>query len=232
MLAPLFIFNVQMDIVDRLVGFTVSGDLINHYSLDDPLNQVRRHNLRLYLEQMIALQPNVLLVGEAPGYKGCRLTGVPFTSERILLQGLNAGQLFGQANGFRKTTESRHTAREATATIVWQTLGEQDMFPLLWNVLPFHPHQPGEPWSNRTPTIGELQVGEGFLRELLEIFSIEIIVAVGRKAKHMLNLWNLSAFPVRHPAHGGKKAFTLGIKEVIHRQGHRHRHPDCGHHRQ
>ena len=44
----------------------------------------RRENLKLYLEKMKKLNPSFLLLGEAPGYKGCRLTGIPFSSEKIL----------------------------------------------------------------------------------------------------------------------------------------------------
>ena len=56
-------------------------DAFNEYAADDENNAIRRANLRLYLGAMAARQPKSLLVMEAPGYRGCRLTGVPVTSQ-------------------------------------------------------------------------------------------------------------------------------------------------------
>ena len=41
--------------------------------------QHRRNNLRKYLEALQKHEVELLMVGEAPGHKGCALTGVPFT---------------------------------------------------------------------------------------------------------------------------------------------------------
>ena len=57
------------------------NDVFNHLSFGEPLNAVRRKNLELYLSDLASRKPTVLLIGEAPGYQGSRLTGVPFTSE-------------------------------------------------------------------------------------------------------------------------------------------------------
>lgn len=43
-----------------------------------------RHNLSVYLEQMLEIKPSILLMGEAPGFHGCGITGIPFTDERTL----------------------------------------------------------------------------------------------------------------------------------------------------
>lgn len=40
-----------------------------------------RHNLSLYIEQMLYVQPTFLFIGEAPRYRGCGITGIPFTDE-------------------------------------------------------------------------------------------------------------------------------------------------------
>ena len=53
-------------------------------------NAQAKHNLQCYLElidaQYKTYSPNkrILLVGEAPGYRGCRVCGIPFTSEQII----------------------------------------------------------------------------------------------------------------------------------------------------
>ena len=54
-------------------------------------NQLRRHNLTRYLSAMEQSRPTLLLVGEAPGYRGCRLTGIPFTSSHTLVQEMVPG---------------------------------------------------------------------------------------------------------------------------------------------
>jgi len=35
---------------------------------------------------MTEIKPTKLLLGEAPGYKGCGITGIAFSSERILTE--------------------------------------------------------------------------------------------------------------------------------------------------
>lgn len=69
--------------------------VFNPYSDNDPFGAVRRKNLQIYLENMKILKPKVLLVGEAPGYNGCRYSGIPFTSERIMMQGIEYHSIFG-----------------------------------------------------------------------------------------------------------------------------------------
>ena len=82
--------------------------------------KVRQTNLAIYLGEMVKRQPTVLLVGEAPGYRGCGLTGVPFTSERILFEG--AAGLFGANSSYQSCSKGGRPTSEASATIVWQQL--------------------------------------------------------------------------------------------------------------
>jgi hypothetical protein len=123
-------------------------------------------------------------VGEAAGYRGARVSGLAFTSER---------QLSGAGPA------------EATATIVQRTLVElgveEDV--LLWNVVPTHPHHPGRPESNRRPT--KLEVRES-MRFLDELRARRRTIAVGRLAQSVLG-----APYIRHPSHGGSEAFRSGL---------------------
>src|SRR3954452_2137991 len=77
-----------------------------------------RERLAAYLDAR--RHARLLLVGEAPGYRGARISGLPFTSER---------QLSGTGPA------------EATATIVRSTLEEIGISgdTLCWNVVPTHP---------------------------------------------------------------------------------------------
>ncbi len=198
--------------VHALATTQVPAHLFNQYAPGSPHNAVRRANLRRYLEEMASRSPEVLLVGEAPGYRGCRLSGIPFTSEAIMLAGIPAHGVLGKAQGYRKTAEWPRPAREQTATIVWEAITALPRLPLLWNIVPFHPHQPGQPWSNRRPRAAEIELGVPFLLQLVELFGIQHIVAVGRTAAKVLQQLGLPHHAVRHPAHGGKRDFVRGLQ--------------------
>jgi uracil-DNA glycosylase len=115
--------------------------------------ELLRQRLTRYLEAHAATR--LLLVGEAPGYRGARVSGIPFTSERQLS---GAGPC------------------EATATIVHRTLVELGIEALCWNVVPTHP---GSATSNRRPTSAEIAVARPFLEQ---IGAGRRILAVGRVA--------------------------------------------------
>src|SRR5437764_4754117 len=116
----------------------------------------RRRRLRVYLEERASV--TLLLVGEAAGYRGARVSGIPFTSER---------QLSGTGPA------------EATATIVQRVLRELELEALCWNVVPTHP---GTESSNRAPTMEEVRASRPFLDELAEG---RRLVAVGRLAERV-----------------------------------------------
>jgi uracil-DNA glycosylase len=163
--------------VDRLAEATI-GATFNFYR-DGERAAFLRARLRSYLESNGAA--SLLLVAEAPGYRGTRVSGVPLTSER---------QLSGAGPA------------EATATIVHRVLDELGLEDavLLWNVVPTHP---GTERSNRRPTRGEVTAGIVFARQLAEG---RRVVCAGRVAQAALD-----GEPVRHPARGGAAEFAEGM---------------------
>ena len=195
--------------IQHLAQTALPPALFNPYKPEYSDSIIRQANLRHYLHTMQVQKPTVLLLGEAPGYRGCRITGVPFSSR---------AQLAGQA-GYRDVHEWPDILGEATATIVWQTLQAHEQRPLLWNVLPFHPYQPGQPRTNRTPTGRELEWGRPFLQQLLILFPDLKIVAVGKKADAALTRWaswlSRPHQTVRHPSHGGKAEFQIGMAQML-----------------
>jgi uracil-DNA glycosylase len=170
------------DFIERLVAADI-GTTFNFYRGGD-----RATLLRERLERHLAAgeHATLLLVAEAPGYRGTRVSGVPLTSER---------QLTGAGPG------------EATATIVHATLAELGLTGdvLLWNVVPTHP---GDERSNRPPTRAEVEAGLPFVRDLARG---RRVVAVGRIAERALG-----GPYVRHPSHGGAAAFRAGLEAALH----------------
>jgi uracil-DNA glycosylase len=126
-----------------------------------------------------------LLIAEAPGYRGTRVSGIPLTSER---------QLTGCGPA------------EATATMVHGALADLGLEDevLLWNVVPTHP---GDERSNRPPTRAEIASGLAFARELARG---RRMIAVGRIAHEAFG----GAY-IRHPSHGGAAAFRAGLTSAL-----------------
>ena len=206
------------DFIEELALMEITPNAYNQYSYREKENSIRRKNLMLYLKEMYKQRPKLMLVAEAPGYRGCRLTGVPFTSEHLLMNSVKGSKLFGKEAGYSLVSEKDKLIKEATATIIRETLLQYEIDALAWNAFPLHPHKEGNPNSNRTPTRYELLLGEKPLIQLIEIFNINEVVAIGNKAIESLNKLNINAHKVRHPAQGGKKDFVEGIcriKEII-----------------
>jgi uracil-DNA glycosylase len=168
------------ELISRLQHATI-GATFNFYR-DGEGAATRCERLSAYLHER--RDAPLLLVGEAPGYRGARISGIPFTSERLLT---GAGPA------------------EATATIVHRVLAElgiqEDV--LLWNVVPTHP---GTATSNRRPTRAEVEAGVPFLRELA---CGRCPIAVGQLAHGVLG-----GPYVRHPSHGGAAAFGAAMQSL------------------
>lgn len=199
-----------------LAAAPVAADSCNQYAAPDPNNAIRRHNLRLYLTQMLALRPTTLLLMEAPGYRGCRLTGIPVTS-RVMLAGAHPLGWFGEANGYQLPHDVgfEDLRGEQTATIVWTTLAQLNVTPLIWSSYPFHPHQPNNPRSNRPPRKSEVLLGRQFVMQIMALFTPQTVIAVGNVAVATLTELGIAHHKVRHPAQGGKNDFVAGLTAVL-----------------
>jgi uracil-DNA glycosylase len=202
------------DFIEELALTKVTPNVYNQYSYESEENAIRRQNLLIYLNQMSKLKPQILLVGEAPGYRGCRLTGVPFTSENLLMNNIQGLKLFGREAGYRLACEKDKLLKEATATIIWETLLKYEISSLAWNAFPFHPHKKDEGQTNRAPLKSELLIGERPLLQMIDMFKIKKVVAVGRNAENTLNKLNIECHKVRHPAQGGKNEFVDGMRKI------------------
>lgn len=208
----------QIDAFIRDLSRTaVADDAFNEYAPGDGDNAIRRANLRRYLRTMAARQPRTLLVMEAPGYRGCRLTGAPVTSRKILLEGVPALNIFGREAGYQDVADVgfERIYGEQSATIVWGALADMGALPMIWNAFPFHPHKPEQPRSNRKPRAAEIEVGVQFLRRLLAEWQFEHVIAVGNVAYETLCAEGVGCKKVRHPAQGGKNDFVSGLSNLL-----------------
>jgi len=192
----------------RLQDEEVEGEVTNFYKAKR--KNLQRANLEKYLAFMYEQGVDTLLVGEAPGYNGCRLTGVPFTSEYIVRSGVCKGRLFGVEQGYRAS--SLRVKKEQSATAMWSVLEALDTLPLLWNAFPFHPYKKENIDSNRKPNTKELAIGKVYLCELIRAFNIKKVIAVGNVADHILNTMHIEHVKVRHPSYGGKKEFKEQLR--------------------
>lgn len=196
--------------INALSRVDVSDRACNQYARGDRWNAIRRRNLALYFEEIG--RPTMLLIGEAPSHRGGRLTGIAFTSETLMLSGIN-GHL-GEHRGYRKASPGPQRSTEASATMVWGTIRDMDPLPLLWNAFPFHPFHHGHPLTNRMPLIGELRIGQRFIEGLMDMFPIERVVAIGNHADRSLTMLDIAHEKVRHPSQGGKQAFVAGMARL------------------
>lgn len=133
--------DAQIDhLLAELAAAGTAPDGTNQYAFDGPPgNAIRRANLALALRLALARGPDLLLIGEAPGYNGARRTGVPFTSERLLLAGVDPPGQFGVQRGFRQAGDDGRLSAEPTATLVYRELAALGRFAAGWNAYPFHP---------------------------------------------------------------------------------------------
>lgn len=202
-------------LVRQLAELPTQDGLFNPYApLDDPQAAIRRANLTRYLSDMLRRRPGVLLLAEAPGYRGCALSGIPVTSERIMLRGIARWGLFGE--GYRATSGHPYGVAETTATILWGALEQfAPQPPLIWNALPLHPHQPARLQSNRAPGAKERRMGIPILLQTIALFTPQTILAVGRTAQRTLDEIGLPYIPLRHPSQGGKAEFVRGLREAL-----------------
>jgi hypothetical protein len=204
---------------------------------------IRRKHLTVYFRGRLG-KARLAIVGEALGYRGGHFSGIPMTSERMLLgrQSDIVAALYQRRSrhpyscdgGQRPPLQilpgikARRTSKpsvcpdgfsEPTATIVWGALLKIGVPPdefVLWNAFPWHSFDPHRGLlSNRMPNKSEQLYGRPVLKAFLELFPCEQIVALGKIAATQLEQLGLNAQCVRHPASGGAKLFRQQIAKIV-----------------
>ena len=209
----------------RLLKASPSGAVFNPWWQIDEENDIgriapiiRRRQLRAYVQERLG-RAKLVVIGEALGYRGGHFSGIPMTSERMLLrkpQNIVAGI---KPRRTSKPSVCPDGFSEPTATIVWGALLKTGVPPdefVLWNAFPWHSFDPHRGLlSNRMPNKWEQLSGRPVLKDFLELFPCEQIVALGKIAAAQLEQLGVNAHCVRHPASGGAKLFRQQIAKII-----------------
>ena len=179
---------------------------------------VRRKHLSVYFHERLG-KARLAIIGEALGYRGGHFSGIAMTSERMLL-----GKQQHIVAGIKPRRTSKPSVcpngfSEPTATIVWGALLKIGVLPdefVLWNAFPWHSFDPHRGLlSNRRPNKSEQLSGRPVLKDFLELFPCEQIVALGKIAGAQLEQLGVHAHCVRHPASGGAKLFRQQIAKIV-----------------
>jgi hypothetical protein len=152
-------------------------------------------------------------IGRDLGYRGGRRTGLALTDD-----------VHVEAHAARWGIESQRCTKglpvkERTAALAWSVLDEIELPVFLWNVFPFHPHEPGLPFTNRSHRASERAVGEEILSELLRLLRPELVVALGGDAARCgERVAPGKCLKVRHPSYGGQADFLRQMFELYGRR--------------
>jgi uracil-DNA glycosylase len=216
----------------RLLKKSPIGAVFNPWWQVDKQNDVGRNAPAIRRKQLAAYlgkrrgQAKLVVIGEALGYRGGHFSGIPMTSERMLLgkkkdSALKPEQIFSSIKP-RRTSKSQKCPdgfSEPTATIVWSTLLRLGVKPeqfVLWNAFPWHSFDPRRGMlSNRMPTKKERSSGLSALKAFLDLFPRDEIVALGNVAASQLKELDVDSHRVRHPASGGAKLFRQQIEKIV-----------------
>jgi uracil-DNA glycosylase len=222
----------EIDDFLRLLKNSPSGAVFNPWWQVDKQNDaghntpaIRRNQLHAYLQERVG-KSKVAIIGEALGYRGGHFSGIPMTSERILLgkkkdSGIDPEQVFSSIKA-RRTSKPRQCPdgfSEPTATIVWSEMLKLGLKPeqfVLWNAFPWHTFDSRRGMlSNRMPNKSERASGLSVLEAFLDLFPCYEIVALGNVAASQLVELNVETDRVRHPASGGAKLFRQQIGTIV-----------------
>lgn len=147
-------------------------------------------------------------IGRDLGYRGGRRTGLAFTddvhySTHVERWGLSGGR-----------PTKGYPVKERTATVVWTALSRINQSVFLWNVFPFHPHEAGNPFSNRPHSNCEQRIGEDILQHLFTMLDPVRLIAIGKAAEQTVQNLGCEYELVRHPSYGGQTEFLTKISKL------------------
>lgn len=174
--------------------------------------RLRALTLSSMLKSAIEEPVDAIWIGRDLGYRGGRRTGLALTDEVHAVQHAKRWNI--EASLERPTVGD--AIAERTAAVIWGMLKKIDSRIFLWNVFPLHPHESGEPFTNRQHNSLERRAGEELLKELIELLRPKRIVAIGNDAASAAQriIDSTPVICVRHPSYGGQSKFQNQVSEL------------------
>lgn len=172
--------------------------------------QRRKKTLLSILRAAETTELDAIWIGRDLGYRGGRRTGLALTDDVHI-----AAHVGRWATTGLRPTKGEPVA-ERTAAYVWQLLNEINSPIFLWNVFPLHPHEPGDPFTNRAHNRAERRAGEEVLEALIALLRPRRIVAIGNDAQNSVRRLSVDVpcLTVRHPSYGGQKDFLRQVRAI------------------
>jgi hypothetical protein len=189
--------------------FNPYADRCEVHDLDDAPER-RSQVLLSTLNAAARTEIDALWIGRDLGYRGGRRTGLALTDDVHLAVHATRWNVKVE----RATSGS--IVAERTAAVIWSMLKPVTASVFLWNVFPFHPHESGDPFTNRSHSAKERDLGQSILAELILILRPKRLVCIGNDAANASSrLSGLTRIEqVRHPSYGGQTDFIRQIRNL------------------
>lgn len=162
------------------------------------------------IEAAVREPVEAIWVGRDLGYRGGRRTGFALTDDVHIDSHAKRWNISAE----RPTIGD--AVAERTAAVIWSVLDQIDARIFLWNVFPLHPHQPGDPLTNRQHNIRERRAGEALLEVLIRLLRPSRIIALGNDASEASTraAGGIPVIGVRHPSYGGQRQFVRQLIDI------------------
>jgi len=186
--------------------FNPYADRCPIHDLEDAPN-LRAQALLGMLNAAANTEVDAFWIGRDLGYRGGRRTGLALTDDVHLLSHASRWNI-----PLKRATTGALVA-ERTAAVIWSMLESVHSPVFLWNVFPFHPHEPGLPFTNRSHTSRERIFGEAILADLIWLLRPRRLVSIGNDAARIASrlAGGTEVVQVRHPSYGGQRDFVKQI---------------------